>query len=69
MRLELESAKISARGLSPKKVEEQLADVRVLRLNNDLRSIDAAWRDKDVELERAVIAQQHEIEAQLCAVN
>lgn len=65
LRQQLESAGISLRGLTPSKVDEQLVGVHLRTAESEARAIESAWLDKDVELERALLARQRAIEADL----
>ncbi len=61
----LQSAGLTGRGLSPEKVEEQIASVHVLKVESEVRRIENDWRAKDVELARAIQADQAALEDQL----
>ncbi len=61
----LNAAGISARGLTPAKVEERLASVRLLKVDSEADVITKTWQAKDAELERALLAHQQAIEVEL----
>ncbi len=61
----LDAAGISARGLTPAKVDEKLASVRLLKVDSEIDTITKAWQVKDTELEQALVARAQAIEAEL----
>ncbi|MBK8179781.1 MAG: serine/threonine protein kinase [Planctomycetes bacterium] len=61
----LEEAGISARGISPEGVQDTLANVRVLKFDSELRSIETAWREQDALLVRTLETRRREIEGAL----
>ena len=65
MREILNAAGIGSRGLTPAKVEEKLASVRLLKVDSEIDAITKAWQAKDAELERALVTQAQAIEAEL----